>query len=137
MIDYSLQAENDLDQGSEDPGVKSSPLPILATKSYWNTATCMVHGCFCVTTELRSRETVKPGIFIVWPFTENLCQPLMQVVSPVTSLFVTPAHHADHVSQATLQVSPSDHSTYKHLTLALHSELMETGPTSGDVECTP
>lgn len=61
----------------------------------------------------------------------------MQVVSPVTPVFVTPAHHADHVSQATLQVSPSDHSTYNHLTLVLHSELMETGPTPGNMGCIP
>lgn len=71
MTDYSLHVENHLDQGSEDPWVKSSPLPILVTKLYWNTATHMAHGCFCVTIELRCGEIVKPGIFIVWPFTTS------------------------------------------------------------------
>ena len=61
----------------------------------------------------------------------------MQFVSPVIPVFVTPTHHADHVSQATLQVSPSDHSTCKLLTLVLYSELMETEPTSRNVGCIP
>lgn len=62
---------------------------ILYIKFYWNTALliCLpiAHGCSCFRkAELSDRDPygpARPKMCIIWPFTENLCQPLVQKMS--------------------------------------------------------